>query len=142
MVDHSFKVVRNGFRPSSSKTILSQTHSTHSTPRALAAQAWVLQPEKLCQARDRVPRASASAWGGGGGFALAGVRGLWSFPPRFWLAGCFVRLSCIAHFFGPNQIGSKPMGYHFGVGEFTTHSRFEWLDWDVHWDGLLTRGLM
>ena len=30
--------------------------------------------------------------------------------------------------------GSKPMGSHFGVGEFTTHfSQFEWLDWDVHW---------
>ena len=29
---------------------------------------------------------------------------------------------------------SKPMGSHFGVGEFTTHFRtyFSW-HWDVHW---------
>ena len=37
---------------------------------------------------------------------------------------------------------SKPMGYHFGVGEFTTHFRTYFSgDWDVHWGyGLLTHG--
>ena len=36
--------------------------------------------------------------------------------------------------------GSKPMGSHFGVGEFTTHFRTYFSgDWDVHWGyGLLT----
>ena len=30
--------------------------------------------------------------------------------------------------------GSKPMGSHFGVGEFTTHFRTYFSgDWDVHW---------
>ena len=30
--------------------------------------------------------------------------------------------------------GSKPMGSHFGVGEFTTHFRTCFSgDWDVHW---------
>ena len=30
--------------------------------------------------------------------------------------------------------GSKPMGSHFGIGEFTTHFRTDFSgDWDVHW---------
>ena len=34
----------------------------------------------------------------------------------------------------PNGCGSKPMGSHFGVGEFTTHLRTYFSgDWDVHW---------
>ena len=43
----------------------------------------------------------------------------------------------------PFGCGSKPMGSHFGVGEFTTHVRtyFSW-DWYVHWgyDSDLTHG--
>ena len=37
---------------------------------------------------------------------------------------------------------SKPMGSHFGVGEFTTHFRTYFTgDWDVHWGyGILTHG--
>ena len=37
---------------------------------------------------------------------------------------------------------SKPMGSHFGVGEFATHFRTYFSgDWDVHWGyGLLTHG--
>ena len=36
--------------------------------------------------------------------------------------------------------GSKPMGSHFGVGEFTPHFRAYFCgDWDVHWGyGILT----
>ena len=30
---------------------------------------------------------------------------------------------------------TKPMGSHFGVGEFTTHFRTDFSgDWDVHWE--------
>ena len=41
----------------------------------------------------------------------------------------------------PNGCGPKPMGSHFGVGEFTTHFRSHFSgDWDVHWGrtGFLT----
>ena len=33
----------------------------------------------------------------------------------------------------PFGCGSTPMGSHFGVGEFTTHFRTYFGDWDVHW---------
>ena len=34
----------------------------------------------------------------------------------------------------PFGCGSKPMGSHFGVGEFTTHFRtYLSGDWDLHW---------
>ena len=43
-----------------------------------------------------------------------------------------------------NCFGSKPMGSHFGVAEFTTQLRTYFSgDWDVHWGyGLLTHGQM
>ena len=37
--------------------------------------------------------------------------------------------------------GSKPMGSHFRVGEFTLFRTYFSGDWDVHWGyGLLTHG--
>ena len=53
---------------------------------------------------------------------------------------CFSRLTahcCHGEFIGIFQThgcGSKPMGSHFGVGEFTTHLKtYFGGDWDVHW---------
>ena len=42
----------------------------------------------------------------------------------------------------PAEFGSKPMGSHFGIGEFSTHLRAYFSgDWDVHWGyGVLTHG--